>query len=168
MHRNEVDAVLGHEIAHVANGDMVTLTLIQGVVNTFVIFFARIIGGAIDKAVFGNKDGRGMGYFVSVMVTEMVLGILASIIVLWFSRQREFRADTGGAFLPAPSRCRRRWRHSASRAVLPVSVRCLPATRRWRSGLPRCDPAPQHRNTYISLWNLWTFLQKLVAETRYS
>jgi heat shock protein HtpX len=99
MRRNEVDAVLGHEIAHVANGDMVTLTLIQGVVNTFVIFFARIIGGAIDKAVFGNKDGRGMGYFVSVMVTEMVLGILASIIVLWFSRQREFRADTGGAFL---------------------------------------------------------------------
>jgi heat shock protein HtpX len=68
-------------------------------VNTCVIFFARIIGGAIDKAVFGNKDGRGMGYFVSVMVTEMVLGILASIIVLWFSRQREFRADTGGAFL---------------------------------------------------------------------
>jgi heat shock protein HtpX len=97
MQRNEVEAVLGHEVAHVANGDMVTLTLIQGVVNTFVIFFSRIIGNLVDKAVFGNKDGRGMGYFISVMVTEMVLGVLASVIVMWFSRQREFRADQGGA-----------------------------------------------------------------------
>jgi heat shock protein HtpX len=97
MQRNEVEAVLGHEIAHVANGDMVTLTLIQGVVNTFVMFASRVIGGIIDKAVFGNKEGRGMGYFISVMVTQMLLGVLASIIVMWFSRQREFRADQGGA-----------------------------------------------------------------------
>lgn len=99
MRQNEVDAVLGHEIAHVANGDMVTLTLIQGVVNTFVIFFARIVGGIVDKAINGDRGGRGMGYFVAVMVAEMVLGILASIIVMWFSRQREFRADAGGAHL---------------------------------------------------------------------
>ncbi len=99
MRQNEVDAVLGHEIAHVANGDMVTLTLIQGVVNTFVIFLSRIIGGIVDKAIFGNKEGRGMGYFISVMVTEMLLGILASTIVMWFSRLREFRADAGGAHL---------------------------------------------------------------------
>jgi heat shock protein HtpX len=99
MRQNEVDAVLGHEIAHVANGDMVTLTLIQGVVNTFVIFFARIIGGIVDKALNGDRGGRGMGYFVAVMVAEMVLGVLASVIVLWFSRQREFRADAGGAHL---------------------------------------------------------------------
>jgi heat shock protein HtpX len=99
MRQNEVDAVLGHEIAHIANGDMVTLTLIQGVVNTFVIFLSRIIGGIVDKAIFGNKEGRGMGYFISVMVTEMLLGILASTIVMWFSRLREFRADAGGAHL---------------------------------------------------------------------
>ncbi len=99
MRQNEVDAVLGHEIAHIANGDMVTLTLIQGVVNTFVIFFSRIIGNLVDKALFGNKEGRGIGYFVSVMFAEMVLGILASVIVMWFSRQREFRADAGGAHL---------------------------------------------------------------------
>ncbi len=97
MKQNEVEAVLGHEVAHIANGDMVTLTLIQGVVNTFVIFFARIIGNFVDKAVFKNEGGRGMAYFICVMVAELVLGILASIIVMWFSRQREFRADRGGA-----------------------------------------------------------------------
>jgi hypothetical protein len=97
MRSNEVDAVLGHEIAHVANGDMVTLTLIQGVVNTFVIFFSRIIGSMIDKAVFRSEKGNGPAYFITVMVTELVLGILANCIVMWFSRQREFRADAGGA-----------------------------------------------------------------------
>jgi len=97
MRSNEVDAVLGHEIAHVANGDMVTLTLIQGVVNTFVIFFSRIIGNLIDKAVFRSEKGNGPAYFITVMVTELVLGILANCIVMWFSRQREFRADAGGA-----------------------------------------------------------------------
>ena len=99
MKREEVEAVLGHEVGHVANGDMVTLTLIQGVVNTFVIFLARVVGGFIDKAVFKNEEGRGVGYFVTVMVLEIVFGILASVIVMWFSRQREFRADEAGARL---------------------------------------------------------------------
>jgi heat shock protein HtpX len=99
MSKREVEAVLGHEIGHVANGDMVTLTLIQGVVNTFVIFLARIVGNFIDKAIFKNEEGRGIGYFVSVMVAEIVFGVLASMIVAWFSRQREFRADAAGAVL---------------------------------------------------------------------
>ena len=103
MRQNEVDAVLGHEIAHVANGDMVTLTLIQGVVNTFVIFLARIIGNLVDRAVFNNRDGRGPAYFISVLVAEMVLGILASLVVMAFSRHREFRADAGGARLAGRS-----------------------------------------------------------------
>ena len=99
MNEKEVEAVLGHEVSHVANGDMVTLTLIQGVVNTFVIFLSRIIGNVVDRTVFRNEDGRGPAYFISVLVSELVLGILASMIVLWFSRQREFRADKGGARL---------------------------------------------------------------------
>ncbi|MFC7518567.1 protease HtpX [Herbaspirillum sp. GCM10030257] len=101
MTKDEVEAVLGHEIAHVANGDMVTLTLIQGVVNTFVIFLARVVGYAIDKAVFRNNDDRGpgIGYMVTVFVCEIVFGVLASIIVAWFSRYREFRADAGSAKL---------------------------------------------------------------------
>jgi heat shock protein HtpX len=99
MDQREIEAVLGHEVSHVANGDMVTLTLIQGVVNTFVIFISRIIGNIVDRTVFRNENGRGPAYFISVLVAEMVLGILASIIVLWFSRYREFRADRGGARL---------------------------------------------------------------------
>jgi heat shock protein HtpX len=100
MKRNEVEAVLGHEITHVANGDMVTLTLIQGVVNTFVIFLSRIVGGIVDRALSRDGEGRGgIGYFVTVMVSQVVLGILASMIVMWFSRRREFRADAGGARL---------------------------------------------------------------------
>jgi len=100
MGRSEVEAVLGHEITHVANGDMVTLTLIQGVVNTFVIFLARVIGSIVDRALSGNREGRGgIGYFATVMVAQLVLGILASMIVMWFSRRREFRADAGGARL---------------------------------------------------------------------
>jgi heat shock protein HtpX len=99
MNQNEVEAVLGHEISHVANGDMVTLTLIQGVVNTFVIFLSRIIGNIVDRAVFRSEDGRGPAYFISVIVSEIILGVLASIIVMWFSRYREFRADHGGATL---------------------------------------------------------------------
>jgi heat shock protein HtpX len=99
MKREEVEAVLGHEIGHVANGDMVTLALIQGVVNTFVMFLARIIGNIVDKAILKNEEGRGIGYFVTVIVAEITLGILASVIVMWFSRQREFRADTAGARL---------------------------------------------------------------------
>jgi heat shock protein HtpX len=101
MTKDEVEAVLGHEISHVANGDMVTLTLIQGVVNTFVIFLARVVGFFIDKAVFRNNDDRGpgIGYMITVFVCEILFGILASIIVAWFSRYREFRADAGSAQL---------------------------------------------------------------------
>ncbi|MEM6708790.1 MAG: protease HtpX, partial [Pseudomonadota bacterium] len=95
----EVEAVLGHEIGHVANGDMVTLTLIQGVVNTFVMFFARIVGNFVDKVVFKNEHGVGMGYYLGTIVAEIVFGILASAIVMWFSRRREFRADVAGAEL---------------------------------------------------------------------
>ncbi len=90
-------------MAHVANGDMVTLTLIQGVVNTFVFFLSRVIGDIVDKAVLRNERGRGIGYFVTVMVAQLVLGILANMIVMWFSRRREFRADQGGARRPAPA-----------------------------------------------------------------
>ena len=99
MSPDEVKAVLGHEIGHVANGDMVTLSLIQGVVNTFVIFLSRVVGHVIDRAVLRNESGHGIGYFISVMVAQVVLGILASIIVMWVSRHREFRADAGSAKL---------------------------------------------------------------------
>lgn len=99
MTKAEAEAVLGHEVAHIANGDMVTMGLIQGVVNTFVIFFARIIGNFVDRVVFKNEEGHGPAFFIASIVAELVLGILASIIVMWFSRQREFRADHGGAYL---------------------------------------------------------------------
>ncbi|HSA89553.1 MAG TPA: protease HtpX [Burkholderiales bacterium] len=99
MNKEEVEAVLGHEVAHVANGDMVTLTLIQGVVNTFVIFLSRIIGMIVDKAIFRTERGVGPGFFITSLVAQIVLGILASMIVAWFSRRREFRADRGSAEL---------------------------------------------------------------------
>lgn len=99
MSRDEAEAVLGHEISHVANGDMVTLALIQGVVNTFVIFFAKLFGYFVDRVILKNDRGHGIGMFVAEMVAQMVLGVLASMIVMWFSRQREFRADIGGANL---------------------------------------------------------------------
>ena len=101
MSEDEAEAVLGHEIAHVANGDMITMALLQGVLNTFVIVLARVVGGVIDSAMSGNREGggRGIGYFVIVFVLEMVFGIFATMIAMWFSRHREFRADTGGAQL---------------------------------------------------------------------
>jgi heat shock protein HtpX len=99
MNEQEIEAVLGHELTHVANGDMVTLTLIQGVVNTFVIFLSRIIGNLVDRALFRSEDGRGPAYFLSVLASQILLGILASMIVMAFSRWREFRADRGGAHL---------------------------------------------------------------------
>ena len=99
MTREEVEAVLGHEIGHVANGDMVTLTLIQGVINTFVVFFARIVGYFVDKTVFRTERGVGPGFYITVFVCEIVFGILASVIVMWFSRRREFRADAASAGL---------------------------------------------------------------------
>jgi heat shock protein HtpX len=99
MSRQEAEAVLAHEISHVANGDMVTLALIQGVVNTFVIFLSRVVGYLIDRLVFKTERGHGPGFWITVMIAQLVLGILASMIVMWFSRQREFRADAGGAKL---------------------------------------------------------------------
>lgn len=99
MNKDEVAAVLGHEIGHVANGDMITLALIQGVVNAFVMFFARIVGNFVDKAVFKNEDGPGIAFYITTFVAEIILGILASTIVAWFSRRREFRADEAGAAL---------------------------------------------------------------------
>ena len=99
MTRDEAEAVLAHEVSHVANGDMVTLALIQGVVNTFVIFLSRVIGHIVDRVVFKTERGHGPAFWVTAIVAELVLGILASMIVMWFSRQREFRADRGGAEL---------------------------------------------------------------------
>ncbi|MDD2833944.1 MAG: protease HtpX [Methylotenera sp.] len=99
MSKEEAEAVLAHEVSHVANGDMVTLTLIQGVVNTFVMFLSRVIGYVVDKVVFKTERGTGPAFFITMMIAQFVLGILASIIVMWFSRQREFRADAGAAKL---------------------------------------------------------------------
>ena len=97
MPKEEVEAVLAHEVSHVANGDMVTLTLVQGVVNTFVIFLSRIVGHFVDRVILRNEQGYGLGYFGAVIAAQLVLGVLASIIVMWVSRQREFRADAGSA-----------------------------------------------------------------------
>ncbi len=99
MDQKEIEAVLGHEISHVANGDMVTLALVQGVVNTFVIFLSRVVGHIVDRVVLKNDRGHGIGYFLTVLVAQVALGFLASIIVMWVSRQREFRADAGAASL---------------------------------------------------------------------
>ena len=99
MSKDEAEAVLAHEVSHIANGDMVTLTLIQGVVNTFVMFLSRVIGYTVDKVIFKTEKGTGPAFFITMIIAEMLLGILASIIVMWFSRQREFRADAGAAKL---------------------------------------------------------------------
>src|SRR3990172_2098639 len=99
MKRDEVEAGLGHEISHVANGDMVTLTLIQGVVNTFVLFLSRLVGYWVDRGVLRHERDHGLGFFVTTLVGQVLFGIVASVIVMWFSRQREFRADAGGARL---------------------------------------------------------------------
>ncbi|MEJ2308038.1 MAG: protease HtpX [Gammaproteobacteria bacterium] len=99
MNRGEVEAVLGHEVSHVSNGDMVTMTLIQGVVNTFVVFFSRVVGHLIDRVVFKTERGYGPGYYIGSIVAQILFGLLANIVVAWFSRRREFRADAGGAGL---------------------------------------------------------------------
>ncbi len=99
MTQDEAEAVLGHEISHVANGDMVTLTLVQGVLNTFVLFLSRVVGFIVDRVLLKNERGQGMGFFVATFAAQMVLGVLASMVVAWFSRHREFRADAGGADL---------------------------------------------------------------------
>jgi len=104
MNKDEVEAVLGHEITHVSNGDMITLTLIQGVVNTFVIFFSRILGHFIDRVIMKNERGFGMGYYIGSFIGQIVFSLLANIIVSWFSRRREFKADIGGAELAGRSK----------------------------------------------------------------
>ncbi len=104
MSQDEAEAVLAHEVSHIANGDMVTLALIQGVVNTFVIFLSRVIGHTVDRVVFKTENGHGPAFWVTTIIAEIVLGVLASIIVMWFSRQREFRADAGGASLAGRSK----------------------------------------------------------------
>jgi heat shock protein HtpX len=104
MNAEEVEAVLGHEITHVANGDMVTMGLLQGVVNTFVIFLSRVVGHVVDRVVFKTERGYGPAYYITSIVSQILLSILASMIVMWFSRRREFRADAGGAKLSAPGK----------------------------------------------------------------
>jgi heat shock protein HtpX len=128
LNQREVEAVLGHEITHVANGDMVTLALIQGVVNTFVIFLARVVGFVVDRAVFRTERGYGPGFFITSMLAQLVLGILASIIVMWFSRHREFRADAGGAKLagtPNMIGALQSLQRASQPAVLPASMRAF-------------------------------------------
>ncbi|NWA81841.1 MULTISPECIES: protease HtpX [Pseudomonas] len=119
---DEVKAVLAHEIGHVANGDMVTLALVQGVVNTFVMFFARIIGNFVDKVIFKNEGGRGIAYFVATIFAEVVLGFLASAITMWFSRKREFRADEAGARLAGTGAMIAALQHLRSEQGLPVHM----------------------------------------------
>jgi heat shock protein HtpX len=119
---NEVKAVMAHEIGHVANGDMVTLTLIQGVVNTFVMFFARIIGSFVDRVIFKNEGGPGFGFIIATIFAEIILGILASIIVMWFSRQREFRADAAAAQLAGAGNMIAALEHLRSEQGVPVEL----------------------------------------------
>jgi heat shock protein HtpX len=139
MNADEVEAVLGHEIGHVANGDMVTLTLIQGVVNTFVLFLARIAGFFVDRVLLKNEQGLGIGYWVTTIVTEIVLGILASAIVMWFSRQREFRADAAGAELAGRQKMiaalERLKRHQEAPSTMPDALVAFGISSGARQGL---------------------------------
>jgi heat shock protein HtpX len=140
MDRDEVEAVLGHEVAHVANGDMVTMALLQGVLNTFVIVLSRLIGRVVDQVVFKNDRGPGMGYWVTVMVLQVVLGILASMIAMWFSRQREFRADHGGATLAGRDKminALRRLSGNQGASTLPEEVEAFGISGRMADGLKR-------------------------------
>lgn len=140
MSKDEAEAVLAHEISHIANGDMVTLTLIQGVVNTFVMFLSRVIGYAVDKIIFKTEKGTGPAFFVTMIVAELILGVLASIIVMWFSRQREFRADAGAAKLSSPKKMiaaleRLKAQHAPS--VLPKQMAAFAISGVSSSGLKR-------------------------------
>ena len=140
LSRSEVEAVLGHEVSHVANGDMVTLTLIQGVVNTFVIFFSRVIGFLVDRLIFRTERGYGPGFFIASIVAQIVLGILASTIVMWFSRQREFRADQGGARLAGRQNminALERLRRAHQPSALPESMRAMGISSSRATGLKR-------------------------------
>jgi len=140
MTREEAEAVLAHEVSHVANGDMITLALIQGVVNTFVIFFARIIGNFVDRVVLKNENGPGIAYYVTSIFAEIVLGILASIIVMWFSRQREFRADAGGAQLASRDKmiaALQRLKANYEPSTLPEATKAFGISGTTKSGLAR-------------------------------
>lgn len=140
LKRGELEAVLGHEVSHVANGDMVTLSLIQGVVNTFVIFFSRIIGFLVDRLIFRTERGYGPGFFIASIVAQIVLGILASTIVMWFSRRREFRADQGGARLAGRQNminALERLRRAHEPAALPESMRAMGISSSRATGLKR-------------------------------
>jgi heat shock protein HtpX len=140
MSKEEAEAVLGHEVTHVANGDMITLTLIQGVVNTFVIFIARVVGYFVDRVLLKNEEGVGIGYFVTTIVAEIVLAVLASIIVMWFSRQREFRADAGGASLAGRDRmiaALQRLKLNHEPTTLPEAAKAFGISGRTRGGLAR-------------------------------
>jgi heat shock protein HtpX len=140
MSADEAEAVLGHEVTHVANGDMVTLALIQGVVNTFVIFLSRVIGQLVDRLVFRNERGHGPAFWITAIVAELVLGILASMIVMWFSRQREFRADHGGAELAGRGKmiaALERLQASVQQPHLPDQLAAFGVSGRIGSGLAR-------------------------------
>ena len=140
LSRGELEAVLGHEVSHVANGDMVTLSLIQGVVNTFVIFFSRIIGFLVDRLIFRTERGYGPGFFIASIVAQIVLGILASTIVMWFSRRREFRADQGGAQLAGRQNminALERLRRAHEPTALPESMRAMGISSSRATGLKR-------------------------------
>jgi heat shock protein HtpX len=140
MRPEEVEAVLGHEVSHVANGDMVTLALIQGVVNTFVIFIARVVGHLVDRVVFRTERGYGPGFWITTIVAEIFLGILASLIVMWFSRRREFRADAGGARLAGREKmigALRRLQQQAAGTRLPEQLEAFGISGRRASGFKR-------------------------------
>jgi len=128
MTKDEAEAVIGHEISHIANGDMVTLTLIQGVVNTFVLFFSRVIGYTVDKVIFKTRQGTGPAFFITMIISELLLGLLASIIVMWFSRQREYRADIGGGQLAGKQKmiaALQRLKAQYESSALPKSIAAL-------------------------------------------
>lgn len=128
MTKDEAEAVIGHEISHIANGDMVTLTLIQGVVNTFVLFFSRVIGYTVDKVIFKTREGTGPAFFITMIISELLLGVLASIVVMWFSRQREYRADFGGGQLAGKQKmiaALKRLKAQYEPSALPKSIAAL-------------------------------------------
>ena len=140
MRRDEVEAVLGHEVSHVANGDMVTLALIQGVVNTFVIFLSRVIGHVVDRVVFKTERGHGPAFWITTIIAQLVIGILASTIVFWFSRQREYRADAGGARLAGRDKmigALERLKATAGRAALPDQMAAFGISGGTHAGLAR-------------------------------
>ena len=140
MPREETEAVLGHEVSHVANGDMITLALIQGVVNTFVIFLSRVIGHVVDRVVFKTERGHGPAFWITAIIAELVIGILASLIVFWFSRRREFRADAGGARLAGRERmigALDRLRQGSGQAPLPDQMAAFGISGSTRRGLMR-------------------------------